>query len=224
MSAAMTGAAPTLSVADAARRAAWLTYLQGRETAARAQLSTLEPPPGWKPSAAAGLYDCRDAAQALGRTHALWNRVCSHAATRHQLRHASPSWRWAGGVATDDEQQAAATTDLSHGPVAASVVAAGRRANGSAVGGGGASAGLSEEEGADPYEVGAMIGRRPVFVLGDSHSLDLWCAMSCWLLRAGEAAHHTVEAECFGGACEGDGAARSDGSGGTAADLSLIHI
>ena len=45
--------------------------------------------------------------------------------------------------------------------------------------------------------VGRLIGKRPVWVLGDSHALDLWCALSCWLLRGGEPARHSVQAECF---------------------------
>lgn len=99
-------------------------------------------------------YDCRDAAHTVGRSvHALWSRVCSHAAVRHEIRHDHARLR------------------------------------------------AGDEPHPDPHEVGRRIGQRTLYIFGDSHALDLWCAMSCWLLRAGDAALNSVEADCVGKGC-----------------------
>ena len=57
---------------------------------------------------------------------------------------------------------------------------------------------LTVDASLDASVVGRLIGRRPVHILGDSHGLDLFCAMSCWLLRSGRDEQHTVEMEVNG--------------------------
>ena len=40
-----------------------------------------------------------------------------------------------------------------------------------------------------------LLDGRVVYILGDSHALDLWCATTCYVLGAGDPSRHSVEAE-----------------------------
>lgn len=150
------GSSPALSAPSLKLRNATLEALRRAEETQRDRALAFDFV-GWHPSGrAASRYDCRTIDNDNG-VFKLWNRVCNHAAGRHERRDKARN--------------------------------------------------LVIDESLDPSVVGRLIGERPVYILGDSHSLDFFCAMSCWLLSAGESTRNTIETQ-FNGTWNASGPSR----------------